>query len=1599
MRGFGIGVAFLLFSVFGNAQTPTTGDCLGAIPVCSDQYYESDITSGAGNYIELNASNHGCLLSNENQSRWYTFTAQTTGYFTFTIITTKDYDWALYDLTSNTCEDIINGTISNIRCSYSSVSHNTGLNLTALDSSEGSAGDGYCRYVEAFAGQTFVLLVDKYSNDSVDYTLDFNLGGGSVSVFDNVSPVLSGLSAPSCGDTSVAITFSEQVQCATLDVSNFRLHGPDGYLTITSVFSAACNAGVDLETDFTIGFQPPVTATGTYYVVVDTMNIQLLDGCGNKAAVDSMSFNITAVSAIITVNAIDTCERGTGELTVLPAGGSGSYTYSWSTTPMSNDQTISVLSGGDYTVTVSDGACICTQTVTLDQTQIPDLQILPASAEVCLGNNATLEASGADQYLWAPSASLSAGTGSSVIASPASTTTYTCVSESAEGCTATANVVVTVYNPPTVSINVNDTSICPGTVLSLTASGAITYTWAPATYLSATDAATVSASPDGSITYSATGTDVNGCEATDTVSLSIHTSNITINPQNPSVCKNDSVNIKLTGGVSYQWQPAAGLSTTVGSTVMASPASSATYSITYIDTYGCDYDSSVTVSVFSLPTISVSPQASDLCLNDTLLLHAAGANTYIWAPSLGLNTSTGSDVLAFPTSSVSYTVTGTDINNCSASNVATISILPLPNVSVQPQDTSFCPGQSVVLNAGGAISYSWSPFATLSASTGQSVTSTPQHTTPYTVTGTDNNGCRNTASAHVVVYPNPSIMLPAFPSICPGGSVTLTVSGGIAYTWAPPLGLSASVGSSVVASPVTTTTYSLTTLDVNGCTYDTTMVVQVNTNLVITPLVSNPGFCPGSGIPLNVSGAESYEWSPGTFLSATTGSSVVATPPSTVTISVHGYDSFGCEGDTTIAVIEYPVPTVICMPTDTTICADAEIVLSASGALSYEWSPGTVLSATTGNSVLMSTSSAVTITVVGTNAEGCTGQDESTIQLHPIALITTNFTDSSVCENAVITITAGGAQSYFWTPANYLSASTGSSVIAYATQTESYTITGTTPSGCVGTAVVNLQVFPNPTTISPNNPVLCFGDTAILEAQGATNYSWSPSIGLSGTSGPLVSTFPSSTIIYTVRGTDTHGCTNDTYVMVTVNPNPDISLSHGNLMEICPGIADTLIISGGTSYLWSSTSGITTISTDSFIVCPTLSTSYTITATNNENCQSVDSLNVSVFSITPFTISPAIAEVCPDSLLQVSLQGVQSFSMDPLTGISNLTSTSFTANPSSTITYEITGVDANGCISTQQYPINLYSVQSPTVLSSRSLAFCFGETPGAWLYTGISFATYDWSTGEATDSVWVTDEDSYSVLVTDANGCGSASDTVELINIPAFTPILLSDGGTEFCAGDTVYLYVDSVFHAYHWSSGSLTPSIRVTEDGIYSVTVTDFFGCDGISDSLTIESIAFPDAFFTWYDTLLTVNFQNLSENSTTWLWDFGDGQTDAGFNVIHIFADSGSYNVCLTAINSCGQETVCNDLILHSTSGIIENQASSDIRISQNGEEIRVQFSEAKNRTISLYHTSGKLIFRENNMQESLKFSTHNYSESFYFLIIIEGSQISHFPLFIKK
>jgi gliding motility-associated-like protein len=835
----------------------------------------------------------------------------------------------------------------------------------------------------------------------------------------------------------------------------------------------------------------------------------------------------------------------------------------------------------------------------------------------------------------------------------------------AEGCSDTVIKPVTILAAPGVSAG-NDTSFCLGATngMQLQATGAINYNWSPAATLSCTACANPLASPVNPTTYTVVGTAQNGCTDTAQITLAPNASPVLTASSIPAICEGDSTQLQINGASSYSWTPVQGLSCSACSNPYASPATSTNYSVIGTDINGCSDTLPVAVVVHSLPSVVVQSGAMTICNGDSLQLQASGATNYNWAPNTDISCVGCAAPFVHPSVSRNYIVTGTDINGCSDTAQVSISVNPIPVLAASGQ--SICSGDSVQLAISGAAIYSWSPAATLSCSNCSNPFATPASTTTYIITGTDTNGCSDTGSITVQVNPLPSLTVSSNSTICPGSSVQLLAAGASSYSWSPSSGLSCSNCSNPYASPVATTTYTVTGTSTFGCTDTEQVTVTVNSSPTVTITSTSTSICAGDSVVLAGSGAASYSWSPSGSLSCVNCSNPVAYPSTTSTYTVIGAAGNNCVDTTQISITVNPLPTIN-TGGNQSICFGQSVQLQTSGASAYSWTPATGLSCNTCSSPVVQSDTSVTYTIMGTSAAGCTSSQQVTVTVIPLPVLTIT-SDTAICEGLSLPLQVSGALNYLWSPSSVLSCINCSNPLATPDTTTKIAVIGTDANGCSDTVDMTVAVYPKPDVDAGTDVAVCMLDTVVLHASGASTYQWTPGNYLSCINCDNPSAYPAATTVYTLKGTDTLGCSSTDDIAVTIYPLPEISA--GSDQTACRGEQLQLIATGGVSYIWTPDTYLSCTSCANPLTHPDSSVTYTISGTDIHGCQDSGRLTVTVIQPQPFSVS-SNDTICKGASVMLAATGGDSYKWSPSDGLNNANIGSPQASPDTTTTYTV----------------------------------------------------------------------------------------------------------------------------------------------------------------------------------------------------------------------------------------------------------------------------------------------------------------------------------------
>ncbi|MCX6289625.1 MAG: gliding motility-associated C-terminal domain-containing protein [Bacteroidetes bacterium] len=480
--------------------------------------------------------------------------------------------------------------------------------------------------------------------------------------------------------------------------------------------------------------------------------------------------------------------------------------------------------------------CFCT--ITVNSLPVVTASSIPTSGAICIGSNATLNGGGATSYTW------TGGVTNGTAFAPTTTTTYTVTGTDANGCVNTATKTITVNSLPIVTASSIPTSgqVCIGSNATLNGGGATSYTW--------TGGVTNGTAfvPTTTTTYTVTGTD-----AITVNSLPVVTASSI--PTSGAICIGSNATLNGGGATSYTWTGG------VTNGTAFAPTTTTTYTVTGTDANGCVNTATKTITVNSLPTITASsiPTSGAICIGSNATLNGAGATSYTWTGGVTNGTAFA------PTTTTTYTVTGTDANGCVNTATKTVIVNALPTITVT-NPIAVCSPNTIDLTAsavttGSTASLVYGYFTNAAATTVLGSASAVATSGTYYIKGTDGNSCSSISPVVATINPLPTVTLVATKSkICLGESLTLTGAGATSYSW------TGGVTNGTAFAPTTTTTYTLTGTDINGCVNIASVTIPVNPLPTITQITSSANkLMVGSDLILNNSASNglppySYIW-------------------------------------------------------------------------------------------------------------------------------------------------------------------------------------------------------------------------------------------------------------------------------------------------------------------------------------------------------------------------------------------------------------------------------------------------------------------------------------------------------------------------------------------------------------------------------------------------------------------------------------------------------------------------------------------------------------------------------------------------------------------
>jgi gliding motility-associated-like protein len=1282
--------------------------------------------------------------------------------------------------------------------------------------------------VDCNGNTTGAITANTPTGGTAPYTFLWSNGGTAITATGLAAGTytITATDANGCTDTAQA-TVSEPI---VLDVDTTSTTNPscatafDGSISVagtggTPAYTFAWSSGGNAATESGLG-------AGTYTVTVTDLN-----GC-----TATLSATLTAPAAIlvnVTVdNNVDCFGGNDGQLTAIPAGGSAPFTFAWSSGGTAATETN--LIAGTYTVTVTDvSGCTGTASGSITEPASAVVASIASSNDVnCAGGNdgdATAAAAGGTPgytFLW------SNGANTAFINNLAAGT-YSVTVTDLNGCTDSASVTI---NAPVGGVDVTIATItdvdCNGNATGAITANTPTGGTAPYTFIWSNGGTALSNTGLVAGTYTITVTDANGC--TDTASATVSEPNalLVFTNKTDETCAGAAdgvVNSTVSGGTtpySFLWSNGATSQNING-------LAAGTYTVTVTDINGCTATDSrvVDAGVAVILTMSSIDEQCPGSNSGSAMVEANGGTTpYTFLWNNGGTTDSISGLAAG-----TYTVTVTDANGCTATDLVAVGVGTGIEVNVSVVQDPACAGGntgSIAVSAVNAslptnTSFLWNTGSTLNILFSLSAGT-------YTVTLTDNNtGCTDTAQ--VILTDPPAVVANIIDSVQPScddndGELEVEGTGGTpGYTFLWSTGATAAQITGLAAG-----TYTVTVTDANGCTGTTQSTLVAPAGFVANGQMLAADTCGNStgSVTVNMVGGSlpfNFSWSGGQITQTIAG---LAAGTYTVTVT----DADACTDTAQVAVIDTCACTLVAsgVVVNNVSCFggnDGSATVQITGGIApftYSWSNGSTAD-TAANLVVG------TYTVTVTAADGCT-DTASVLITQPLTAVSASITSTTppTCfggddgQATVVAANGTAPYTYLWT-----SGETAASAINLSAGLN--TVTVTDANGCTTTASTTLG---NGTAVNVNMVTtnsLCFvcSGTATASISGGTApyvYSWSTStIVNTGSASNQQSSLCAGP--YGVTITDANGCADSSSANVTDIFTPPFTLSatDPSCFGECDGsITATFTCFGCEPFRWYAGVDTTNLIGTGNTITGLCAGTYLARLTTGFGCNRYDTIILNEpDQIILTTTSVDAGCTSPTGQASVSATGgVAPYTFLWSNGSTNATITGVVAG-----TYTVTVTDNSTCTETAIVTVNS-TVGHTASTALINDALCFNEATGAAFATqvgGTAPFTYAWSNGALTDTLSNVLAGTYTVTITDASGCTDTASVV--IDEPdslsfTFTEVPISCTGAGNDGSITVSVSGGTGASTFLWNTGATTATITNLTAGTYCVTATDANGC-----------------------------------------------------------------------------------------------------------------------------------------------------------------------------
>ncbi|QQS31320.1 MAG: PKD domain-containing protein [Sphingobacteriales bacterium] len=819
------------------------------------------------------------------------------------------------------------------------------------------------------------------------------------------------------------------------------------------------------------------------------------------------------------------------------------------------------------------------------------------------------------------------------------------------------------------------------------------------------------------------------------------------------------------------------------------------------------------------------------------------------------------------------------------------------------QSGILCAGSSVQLSVlpDTYSAYQWNNPAV----TGNTVTIT--NSGNYIVTVTDSNGCQTigTYSIQSVPLPDAYIYVEGENTFCTNNpqnvNINALVGEGFIHEWLVnniPVGNNTPIITHTGTNSVSSTSYSVLVTDSNGCQNlsNNVSIIQMNCGIGSPP----PPDCPGCPICYDCvppgPGPSICYVAPGTVVSLTAlptsdCNTIDFTNNSTATPYGYSWD-FG-DGSPIVTVPDTAPQTHV-----------------------YN-QPGYYLARIFANYPSVPPTVPLACALVGT--EPVFIRHKAGFETAPFCFNTpTQFIDYSVhIPTTVIT-------TWFWEFGDGTNSTETNPEHLYAAPGD-YNVTLTIGDGVCNSSItktVTVKDLPDATFTTP--ATVCEGTPAAFTPAvnpDAILWDWTFGNGAAvSTQFPEQSYLTAGTYNVNMTVTDNIGCTNSGVQTIEVLPvnSGTISLSPPTA---CGWETITLTAPTGATYQWSNamTSGSISVWQSGI---------YNVTVTQSNGCQfTTPSAPVNIEPLPPAVISPNISSLvlCPGTSVTLNADAGPSYLYSWSNGMNSPSVTIHHSGiPASGINLHVTVTDPeSGCfnvsdvVNLQRSNINPPHIYPYSSYLSPYLHICEGESVGLTA-THLSLSNFVWNTGHVGNIITVDSPGTYTVSVTNADGCVAANSKTVLVNSGGDMSAI-PVGCYDFCELDT--FMVPNIYTGYQWLlnglpvAGATSNEFVPPQSGDYQLQITTVWGCKDTSDVISLNLLDCLDCIvsssFIFENNCTEVLFTSLSDGNGTleYEWNFGDGNTSSIPNPIHVYSFSGNYNVCLTTINTAADADVCSE------------------------------------------------------------------------------------------